>query len=214
MVEVGQMPEGKKLVFVVDDNVGMLDYVSDLLKENGKRVAAYGSARKFLDEGRAGEGACLIADIRMPDMSGLDLQNELRKRDINIPTIFMTGYADTQVAVQALKAGALEFIEKPFDETVLLESVNRALEISEKHQERSHLVQEANRRIAGLTEREVQVFRLLLEGHQNKRIAADLNCSRRTVEIHRANVFRKLEVRNLVQLVRLGLLAGWISSEP
>jgi two-component system response regulator FixJ len=195
-------------VFVIDDDPGMRDSLKTLLETSGYQVRAHESAVAFLaGDGPSGRG-CVLTDIRMPDMDGLQLQQELRARGANLPVILMTGHGDVPLAVSAMKAGAIDFLEKPFDDTALVNSVNRALEEAQKADATEASTKAVHDRIAQLTAREKQVLDLLVAGRPNKIIAYELSISPRTVEIHRARVMDKMAARSLAELVRMSLFAS------
>jgi two-component system response regulator FixJ len=197
---------GSDRVFVVDDDADVRDSLALLLKRSGYRVDCYESGRAFLDAADSRERACVLADVRMPEMDGFALQHEIARRWPGLPVVIMTGHGDIPMAVRAMRAGAIDFLEKPFEKPALLDAVRRALAESAA----------GARKTAGpgpdpretLTERELEVFRLLVEGHQNKVVANRLGISVRTAEAHRAHIMSKLGVRNLAELVRLSLAAG------
>ncbi|MBI3676009.1 MAG: response regulator transcription factor [Proteobacteria bacterium] len=195
-----------RTVFIVDDDADVRDSLRILLESSGLKVETFESAVSFLASEAYKREGCLIADIRMPDMDGLQLQDELVKRDCKLPVIVMTGHGDVPLAVRAMKAGAIDFLEKPFDDAALLESIARAEE-----QVRAAQADTANRRaveerFTQLTDRERQVLDLLVLGKANKVVAYDLSISPRTVEIHRARVMDKMAARSLAELVRMTLL--------
>lgn len=191
-------------VYVVDDDAEVRDSLELLLEAMNFGVKVFPSAKEFLAHQIDGH-ACLVTDLRMPEMDGLELQEELSRRGIGIPVIIMTAHGDVPLAVRAMKAGAADFIEKPFDEGTLIESVRRALASSTRSAE--HLAETAalRERLAELTAREREVFERVATGKPNKTVAFDLGISQRTVEIHRAHVMDKLDARNLADLVRIWL---------
>ena len=195
-------------IFVVDDDDAVRDSVQALLESVGYTVAVFPSARTFLDQYEPGETACLIADIRMPEMDGLALQDEMIRRNISLPTIFVTGHADVPLAVRAMKAGSIDFIEKPYDESTLLSGVERAAAMSEHRASADADRRVASERIAALTARELDVMKQMIAGRPNKIIAFKLDISPRTVEVHRARIMEKIQVRSLSELVRQALAAG------
>jgi len=195
-------------VFVVDDDVDVRESVCALLESAGLHGVPFGSARAFLDAYRSNATGCVIADIRMPDMDGLELQEEIVRRNIPLPVIVVTGHADVPLAVRAMKAGALDLIEKPFDDEQLLATVRRALAKAEGQREQASAAQNVTARVASLSTRERQVLELLVAGKANKVIAYELDISPRTVEIHRARVMDKMEAKSLSDLVRAALAAG------
>jgi two-component system response regulator FixJ len=196
-------------VFIVDDDDAIRDSLQLLLDVAGyARVAAYESSRRFLDTARPQPGDCLLLDVRMPDMDGLQLQAELNRRGVRLPTIVMTGHGDVPIAVRAMKAGAADFIEKPFSEDLLLASVRRALALGAEASRRGEETAETMRRLETLTAREREVLEGMVAGNPNKVIAHSLGISPRTVEIHRARVMDKMQAHNLSALVRMALAAG------
>jgi two-component system response regulator FixJ len=195
-------------VFVVDDDADVRDSLCALLESAGVAAEAHESARAFLDAYQSGRPGCLIADIRMPDMDGLELQEELNRRNAGLPVIVVTGHADVPLAVRAMKAGAVDLIEKPFDDALLLASVKRALAQAHGAREQAAAADVAKARIASLSARERQVLELLVAGQPNKIIAYELDISPRTVEIHRAHVMEKMEAKSLSDLVRAAIAAG------
>jgi len=195
-------------ILIVDDDADVRDSLRALLESAGFEVRDFASAKGVLADTTLAEGACLIADIRMPDMDGLSLQEELVNRRVGLPVIIVTGHGDVPLAVRAMKAGAVDFIEKPFDDELLLQSIKRALSLGRGTRDQVSLAQTAASRIALLTERERQVLERLVAGQPNKVIAYELDISPRTVEIHRAHVMEKMQARSLSDVVRLALAAG------
>src|SRR5215470_10794826 len=194
-------------VFVVDDDQAVRQSLDLLIKSVGHRVQTFRSAQEFLDGYDPARPGCLILDIRMPGMSGLELQKTLRERQIDIPTIFITGHGDVPVAVRALKDGAFDFLEKPFSKQLLLENIRDALKTDAEHRRRRGQKDGVTTRLACLTEREKQVMDLVVAGKVNKEVAAALGLSKKTVEVHRANVMQKLGVDSLADLVKLAVTA-------
>lgn len=195
---------GDKTVCIVDDDPDVRDSLQMLLARSGYRILAFESARVFLQAGIKAENTCVLADIRMPEMDGLALQREINQTIPGLPVIIMTGHGDVPLAVQAMKAGAIEFLEKPFEKATLLDAVETAFQHIKVAAEfvRS---QPEHRPDRVLTEREKEVFDLLIEGQQNKVIAHKLGISTRTVEVHRARVMEKLGARNIADLVKNSL---------
>lgn len=192
-------------VFVVDDDVGARNSLCFLLKSVGLAAAPYESAQVFLDRYTAHQPGCLVLDVRMPAMSGLELQQELNLRGAIIPVIFVTGHGDVPMAVEAIQHGAFDFVQKPYREQDLLDRVQRAL-AADKLNRAALLELDRNRaRFASLTPRELEVLQLLTVGKPNKVMAAELSLSQRTVEIHRAHVMEKMGVSSVAQLVRMTL---------
>lgn len=198
-------------VFVVDDDADIRDSMRLLLEVAGFKVRNYTSARQFLDDESPKQG-CLVADIRMPDMSGLELQEEAAKRHLDLPVIIMTGHGDVPLAVKAMKAGAIDFLEKPFDDERMLASVRRALEIGSRARSRNAEAIAAKTLLASLTPRERGVLDKLVQGRSNKVVAYELGISPRTVEIHRAHIMGKMEASSLSDLVRVVLAAEQASN--
>jgi two-component system response regulator FixJ len=198
----------EEIVFVVDDDVDARDSLCALLESAGHAAVAYESAQAFLEAYRPGRPGCLIADVRMPDMDGLELQEALNRRDAGLPVIVVTGHADVPLAVRAMKAGAVDLIEKPFDDELLLATVRRALALAQNARANAAATEAAKARIASLSARERQVLELLVAGQPNKIIAYELDISPRTVEIHRAHVMDKMEAKSLSDLVRAAIAAG------
>ena len=200
-------------VFVLDDDEAVRDSLGALLESDGFEVATFGSGAEFLDRFDPVRGGCLVLDVRMPGLTGLEVQEKLAEKGITMPVIIITGHGDVPIAVQALKAGAVDFIEKPFADDVILESVGRALEQGRRNKRDASSAAEIEARLARLTPRERDVLEQLVIGNPNKIIAYELAISPRTVEIHRARVIEKMEARSLSHLVRLALTAGVVPEE-
>jgi two-component system response regulator FixJ len=196
---------GAATVYVVDDDDGMRRALSLLLNTVGYKTAAFANPKEFLEKFKPDIAACLVLDIRMPGMSGLELQRHLNRMGAMLPVIFITGHGDVPMAVQAMKEGAFEFIEKPFRDQDLLDRVNHALQ--QDRENRSALARRADvlQRFEALTPREKQVMEFVVDGAANKVIAIDLGLSERTVEIHRAKVMEKMGARSVAHLVKLQL---------
>jgi two-component system response regulator FixJ len=209
-LETHAMPPGDgPVVHVIDDDEAVLDSLAFLLECGGFSVRTYGSAAAFLAVAGAGlRAGCVVTDVRMPDMDGLALQRRLLDLGVRLPVIVMTGHGDVPLAVQALKAGASDFIEKPFDDEAMLAAVRTALEADRRVRERAEEVEGIAARLASLTPRERQVLERLVAGQPNKTIAYDLGSSPRTVEVHRARVMEKMGARSLSELVRTALKVG------
>jgi FixJ family two-component response regulator len=208
------MPPPEPIVFVVDDDRAMRESLSWLLDSVGLRVRSFANAADFLAEHDPAQPGCLVLDVRMPGMSGLDLQSELASRGVELPTIVITGHAEVSMAVRAVKAGAIDFIEKPFSDQLLLDRVRQALKIDLEAREVRRRREDARRRLATLTAREREVLDLVAAGKANKEIASALGVSPKTVEVHRAHVMSKMCVDSLAELIRLTLLAGEIRENP
>ncbi|MEI9884971.1 MAG: response regulator [Rhizomicrobium sp.] len=194
-------------IFVVDDHERVRKSVRALLESANLRVEDYASARGFLETGRPQRCDCVVTDVRMPEMTGLELQEELRRRGLAVPVIIVTGHADVPLAVQALKAGAADFIEKPFDDEILLRSVSRALEAGKQAYGQAADAKAAEERLASLTAREREIFDQLTQGLSNKLVAHALGISPRTVEVHRSRIQDKLKTSNLAELVQIARAA-------
>jgi two-component system, LuxR family, response regulator FixJ len=200
-------------VFVVDDDAGVRDSLRALLEASGFTVRVFTSAIHFLADPGPKKG-CLIADIRMPDMSGLELQEEMARLNLQLPVIVMTGHGDVPLAVRAMKAGAIDFLEKPFDDRLMLASVRRGLEAGSRATSRAAEVRAALDLLASLTPREHNVLEKLVTGRSNKIAAFELGISPRTVEIHRAHIMDKMSASSLSDLVRTVLMVGPETSAP
>jgi len=196
------------VVFVVDDDDAVRESLELSLKLAGYRVECFASALAFLASGAPSRPGCLVTDIRMPDMDGLELQGELKKRNSALPVIVITGHGDVPLAVRAMKAGAGDFLEKPFARDALLGAVQRALEHNANATDDASRNEQIRGLIALLTPKEREVFALVLAGKQSKGIAHELGASPRTVEIHRARMMKKLNAGSLQELVRMAIAAG------
>ena len=201
------MPSDKAVVHVIDDDEAMRESLAFLLSAVGLEVRTYESALAFLEVAPNAEAGCVITDVRMPGLSGVDLLRRLRELKLGIPVIVVTGHGDVPLAVEAMKIGALDFLEKPFDDEVLLASVRSALNQLNQNQKRQAERNEIERRLAALSNRERDVLEGLVSGHANKQIAHDLGISPRTVEIYRANLMTKMQAASLSDLVRMALIA-------
>lgn len=201
------MDKGESVVHVVDDDEPVRRSLAFLLTMAGYTVRQHVSAAAFLSVAPTIRNACLVTDLRMPDVDGIELLHRLRRLPTPIPTIVITGHGDVRLAVEAMKAGALDFIEKPFKDDTLISAIDRA--VASLGREAAHEDVSAIRaRAASLSEREREVFLAVVAGLPNKTIAYDLDISPRTVEVHRANVMSKMEAKSLPELVRMALGAG------
>lgn len=198
-------------VYVIDDDDAVRDSIGFLLRSVDLQGQLYPSAQAFLDDYDGRESGCLVLDVRMPGMSGLELQQELRARGSALPIIFITGHGDIPMAVEALKQGAADFLPKPFRDQDLLDRIHQALEQERDARESNERIREVQQRIDTLTPREREVMTMVAEGKANKVIAIDLGISQRTVEIHRAKVMEKMGVRALADLVRALHESGFFS---
>jgi two-component system response regulator FixJ len=195
-------------VFVVDDDQAMRSSLKWLIESIGMQVRTYSSADEFLSSYYPGMVGCLLLDVRMPGMSGLDLQAHLAREGSRLPVIIITGHGDVAMAVKAMKSGAVDFIEKPFHDEDLLSSIRNALDFDQKQRALQSQRAQIAARMAELTPREHQVMDMVTEGHANREIAAALGVSAKTVEAHRARVMDKMRASSLAELVRMALIAG------
>ena len=191
-------------IFILDDDDAVRDSLAMLVESAGFRAEAFASCQEFLQRPPFPPHACLLLDIHMPEMTGLQLQDEMARRDLKLPVIVMTGQADVPVAVRAMKAGARDFIEKPFSDEVILESIRNAMAPAGK----TGGDPAVTKRVAALTSREYDVMLQMVAGNPNKVTAYNLGISPRTVEIHRARVMEKMAARSLSELVRMALAVG------
>lgn len=190
------------LVHVVDDEADVRDAVGLLLRSMGLRVATHASAAEFFDAYPPDSPGCLVLDVRLPGMSGLEMQAELHRHGVHLPVVFISGHGDIPMAVRAVRAGALDFLEKPFSDQALLDCVQRALDRDAELRAERHAQAEVRACLERLTPREREVLEHLVQGKVNKIIARELDLSTRTVEIHRARVLHKMGAANVSQLVR------------
>jgi two-component system, LuxR family, response regulator FixJ len=195
-------------IFVVDDDAAVRDALKLLLRSVGQAVETFGSAQEFLDAYGEDRPGCLVLDIRMPGMSGLELQQKLNEKHSILPIIFITGHGDVPMAVEAMQAGAVDFIQKPFRDQDLIDRINQALEKDSSNRAALGERNDIRRRLETLTPREREVLDLVVHGKANKVIAGDLKLSQRTVEIHRARVMEKMQASSLAHLVRMVLEVG------
>ncbi len=197
------MTTSEPTVFIVDDDAAVRRFLSGLIESIELRAEAFASARDFLEAYEPGQPGCLVLDVRMPNMSGLELQRELADRAIDLPVIILTGHGNVQLAVHAMKAGAIDFVEKPFDNELLLDRIQRA--VAENAGGAGDRIKrfEIAERMRLLTPREGEVLELVVAGQTNKGVARQLDISEKTVEIHRANVMRKMQAKSLADLVKM-----------
>ncbi len=194
-----------QVVHVIDDDAALRDSIRMFLANEGLEVKMFASADAFLGALEPGRAGCLVTDVKMPGMTGMELLAEIAELKIALPVIVITGHADVPLAVQAMKRGAVDFLEKPFQAQVLIEAVRRALEVGRDSQRQVLSLQEAQARLATLTARENEVLDRLVKGQANKVIAYEMGISPRTVEVHRANVMKKTQAGSLSELVRMFL---------
>ncbi len=195
-------------IFVVDDDMAVRDSLKMLLRSVGQAVETFGSGQEFIDAYSEDRAGCLVLDIRMPGMSGLELQQKLNERHSIMPIIFITGHGDVPMAVEAMQAGAVDFIQKPFRDQDLIDRINQALEKDQNNRAALGERNDIRKRLETLTPREREVLDLVVHGKANKVIAGDLKLSQRTVEIHRARVMEKMQASSLAHLVRMVLEVG------
>ena len=206
------MKAGDPIVFVVEDDSSMREALTDLITSVGLLVEPFKSAGEFLERRRLDAPACLVLDVRLPGLSGLDLQRELVRTEAPIPIIFITGHGDIPMSVRAIKEGAVEFLAKPFRDQDLLDAIQHALDVDRAARQERSMVAEVRRRYESLTKREREVMKLVVSGLLNKQIAGELGSSEVTVKMHRGQVMRKMKAQSLVQLVRMSEKIG-ITSE-
>jgi FixJ family two-component response regulator len=205
------------IVFVVDDDAALRQALKSLLQSVDLHVEAFGSAADFLNNKRLADdiaAACLVLDVRLPGVSGLDFQGELAKANVHIPIIFITGYGDIPMTVRAMKAGAVEFLSKPFRDQDLLDAVQTALGRDRERRARDKAVLELRARFETLTVREQEVIAFVTAGLMNKQIAAELGVSEVTIKLHRGNVMKKMSARSLADLVRMAEALGIRRTRP
>lgn len=208
------MSEGVPVVFVVDDDPAMRESLRWLIESIGLTVQTHATAREFLDRYDPSSAGCLVLDVRMPGLSGLELQDQLVNRGSLLPIIMITGYAEVPMAVRAMKAGAIDFIEKPFSDQDLLDRLRFAIDISQQARVEERERAEIGARVARLTQREREVCDRVIAGKSNKYIANELGLSAKTVEVHRARLMEKLQASTLADLVRLTMLAEGMRENP
>jgi FixJ family two-component response regulator len=197
------MPDVPAVVFVIDDDPSMRGALEDLVVSVGLQVRPFASPQDFLQSKLPDAPGCLVLDVRLPGMSGLTFQKELARLGVALPVIFITGHGDIPMSVRAMKAGAVEFLTKPFHHQDLLDAIHTAIERDRERRRDAVLVAELRERYATLTERERQIMTLVVVGRANKQIAAELNLSEMTVKVHRGQVTRKMHAGSLPELVRM-----------
>lgn len=203
------MTSSDGIVFVVDDDESVRTALKRLLKSAGHKVITFFSAEEFFDhDHRFDVSGCLVLDIRLPGLSGLELQDQMAAAGINIPIIFITGHGNVPASVRAMKAGAVDFLEKPFDDLALLDAIHRAIAKDTRAKQAQAKIREINQRVASLTPREQEVFTLVVTGMLNKQIAFELGITESTIKVHRAQVMQKMSAESFADLVRLAEKAG------
>ena len=202
------MQDSESIVFIIDDDPLYRASTERLVRSIGLRVQSFESGREFLSSPRPNVASCLILDVRMPGLSGLDLQIELAKVGVQMPIIFVTGHGDIQMSVQAMKAGAVEFLTKPFRDQALLDAIRQALERDQVARRQHARYTDLRRRYESLNPREREVFKCVVSGMLNKQIADELGATERTVKFHRGNIMRKMQVKSLAELARMAEVLG------
>ena len=198
----------RAVVFVIDDDSSMRHAVEDLVASVGLEPRVFATPREFLQAKRADAPSCLVLDVRLPGASGLAFQEELAKADIHLPVIFITGHGDIPMSVRAIKAGAVEFLSKPFRAQELLDAIHAGIERDRTQRQAAAAIAGLQQRFATLTEREREIMALVIAGHANKRIAAKLGVAEGTVKVHRGQIMRKMLAQSVQELVRMGDLLG------
>jgi len=198
------MAEERPIVYVVDDDPSMREAVQDLIESVGLQARGFASSREFLDAVRPDAPACLVLDVRLPGASGLNFQQELAQAGVHIPVIFITGHGDIPMSVRAIKAGAVEFLTKPFRDQELLDAVNAGIERNRAQRREAAVMDDLRQRFAALTPREREIMALVILGRMNKQIAGELGVSEVTVKVHRGQIMRKMRAKSLPELVRMG----------
>ena len=197
------MGEMTPIVFVIDDDPSMRAALEDLISSVGLQPRLFASPQEFLEGPRLDTPGCLVLDVRLPGMSGLTFQKELERVGITLPIIFITGHGDIPMSVRAMKAGAVEFLTKPFNDQEMLDAIHAAIERDRQGRRQAVVVAELRERYTTLTERERQIMTLVVIGRANKQIAAELNLSEMTVKVHRGQAMRKMQAESLPELVRM-----------
>jgi FixJ family two-component response regulator len=190
-------------VFIIDDDRGMRQAIQDLVESVGLRAESFATGQEFLNKRRTSDPSCLVLDVRLPQMSGLDFQHRLAEIGMQIPIIFITAHGDIPMSVRALKSGAVEFLTKPFRDQDLLDAIQQALQRDRVVQEHEAEVRELRERYQGLTAREREVMGFVVSGLLNKQIASEIGASEATIKIHRGNLMEKMQAASLVELVRM-----------
>ena len=202
------MTEVKPTVFIIDDDASVCKSLSRLLRAAGHETETFTSAEQFLKREHDQGVGCIILDVRMPGLSGMDLQDDLNKADCSMPIIFITGHGNIPMSVQAMKKGAVDFLTKPFDDEELLQAVESALEKDRKAKAERAEVHDILKRMERLTPREYEILRYVVTGMMNKKIAANLGIAEKTVKVHRGRIIKKLRVHSVAELVRLAEKVG------
>jgi len=207
------LPEPEAIVAIVDDDLSFREGVSSLIRAAGWKVETFASAEEFLARPRAEAPSCLLLDLQLPDLSGLDLQKRMAEGDLDVPIVFITGHGDIPASVQAMKAGAVEFLTKPFDKEQLFRAIAEAMERDRANRRRHADMDALRARYESLTRREQEVMQQVVSGLLNKQVAAELDISEFTVKVHRGQVMRKMHANSLADLVRMAEKLGIRSPE-
>jgi FixJ family two-component response regulator len=208
------MAAERPVVFIVDDDASMRSAVEDLIGSVGLEARGFASPQDFLQAKRPDAPGCLVLDVRLPGSSGLQFQQELAKAGIHLPVIFITGHGDIPMSVRAIKAGAVEFLTKPFRDQELLDAINAAIERHRAQRRDAAVVAQLRRHFDALTQREREIMALVIAGRANKQIAGDLGVSEATVKVHRGQIMRKMGAKSLPELVRMGDALGLSTPKP
>lgn len=208
------MATERPIVFVVDDDQAMREALQDLLASVGMEVRVFASTQDFMQAQRPDAPGCLVLDVRLPGASGLSFQEELPRAGVDLPVIFITGHGDIPMTVRAMKAGAVEFLSKPFRDQELLDAIDAAVERHRAQRREAALLAQLRQRFAALTQREREVMALVSAGRVNKQIASDLGISEATVKVHRGQIMRKMQTTSLAQLVRIADTLGLSRPTP
>jgi FixJ family two-component response regulator len=198
----------EKTVYLVDDDFAVRDSLTLLIESSGLSVKSFDSAQAFLDNYKAEQISCLLLDFLMPSMNGLDLQQELKSRDIDIPIIFISGHGNIPISSKAFRNGAVDFLEKPLDDKILLERINQTLKQVQFNWKKKHYHHEVQELYAHLTVREKEVMKLIAKSHSNKEAARILGISNRTIDVHRAHVMEKMKSESLADLIIKAVICG------
>jgi FixJ family two-component response regulator len=208
------MKEADSVVFIIDDDPLYRASAERLIRSVGFNVQGFDSARDFLSSRRPDVPSCLVLDVRMPGLSGLDLQRELAEAGVHIPIIFVTGHGDIPMSVQAMKAGAVEFLTKPFRDQVLLDAIRQAIGRDQLARRQHARDLDFRRRYESLGPREREVFKCVVSGMLNKQIADELGATERTIKFHRGHIMQKMQVKSVAELVRIAEALGIAAKEP
>jgi len=202
------MKDKRPVVFIVDDDASVRRSLERLIQSVGLAAKSFASAAQFLESGCGEESGCLVLDVRMPELSGLELQEKMKKAGILLPIIFISGHGTVPMSVRAMKAGALDFLQKPFDEQDLLDAVYRAIDRCRQDQAQRKELKELEARIRTLTPKEHEVFAWVITGMPNKNIADRLDTAEKTIKVHRASIMKKMGAQSVADLVRMAEKAG------